>query len=131
MKLTRENLKGIVKEEVATLREEREKLDEIDGLFDRIGELSEGLGGLERVMGAGPMKKAAALMAKFMKKLQPAAKVSFIVKTLLPAVGLEADELLQHMGRVKSAAGAETAASAAAPEAAPEEAAAPPPGSRY
>tara|TARA_Y100000034_G_scaffold95048_1_gene115311 strand:+ start:925 stop:1311 length:387 start_codon:yes stop_codon:yes gene_type:complete len=128
MKLTRENLKGIVKEEVATLREEQEKLDEIDGLFDRIGELSEGLAGLGRIMGAGPMKKAASLMAKFMKKLQPAAKVSFIVKTLLPAVGLEPDELLQHVGRVKSAAGDEVAAATAAPA---EDDTAPPPGSRY
>ena len=131
MKLTRKNLKGIVKEEMVTLREEQEKLDEIYRLFDRIEELDESVGAAGRVLAGGAMKKASALMAKFMKKLQPAAKISFIVKTLLPALGLEPDELLQHVGRIKSAAGGEvaTSASEAAPGVAPEEPLSP--GSRY
>ena len=131
MKLTRKNLKRIVKEEMESLREEQAKLDEIYRLFDRIEELDESVGAAGRVLAGGAMKKASALMAKFMKKLQPAAKISFIVKTLLPALGLDADELLQHIGRVKSGAGAETAAPTpeAAPGGVPEEPLSP--GSRY
>ena len=128
MKLTRKNLKGIVKEEMATLKEEQEKLDEINRLFARIEELDESLAAMGRQLGRGAVQKGLVLIAKMLKKRTPMDKVDFIVNQLLPAVGLEAEELLQHIGRLKSAAGG--AAKGAAAEPAPEEAV-PAPGSRY
>jgi hypothetical protein len=117
---------------MVTLREEQAKLDEIDRLFDKIEELDESLAAMGRQLGRGAIQKGLTLIAKMMKKRTPMDKVDFIVNQLLPAVGLEAEELLQHVGRLKSAAGGAAKAGAAAPEAAPEaDPAALPPGSRY
>lgn len=126
MRLTRGNLKEIVRSEMTSLREEKAKLKEIDEIFDRLHEITETervdeLGGALKTMAGrltgGAVGKAMEFVKDKLLKLAPAQKVEFLVGTLLPGVGIGPEDLQALVARIKGEAGlAAKEAGAAAPE---------------
>tara|TARA_Y100000296_G_scaffold84437_1_gene117775 strand:- start:817 stop:1161 length:345 start_codon:yes stop_codon:yes gene_type:complete len=114
MKLTRKNLKEIVKEEVKALRKEV-KLNEaaVPNAWKRQLQRAEKF--------LGPL-------AEQVPTANPAVQAAFVIQSLLPAVGVNAEAFLQNISRMKGEAG-KAPGEEPAPEAAPEEEL--PPGSRY